>query len=301
MANTAAILHDVLARLEAVEQENRALREQIAMLTHETARVPTASSPPLPVGEPVATLNPLDASLERMSRRWMLRRAAQATAATVVVGTLMQRATPDASANHGDNNLITPRSISTHFIQSSNNDDNFAVLAEADSDTRSAVVGGNSGSASGVSGSSFGGIGVLGTGVIGVRGDVTSAWNGAVEGRNFGDQGYGVVADASGTLSAGALGRNPLGDGVRGEGKTGLHGKSPNGNGVFGEATGGGYGGVFTSARAQLRLLPTGRTGRPTTGMHAVGELYPDRVGTLFICTVAGSPGTWRKVSTTAV
>jgi len=109
-------------------------------------------------------------------------------------------------------------------------------------------------------------------------------------------EGYGVVGDAAGTSGAGVLGRHTLGTGVHGEGKTGLRGVSPNGAGVFGEG-GSGYGGVFKGVRAQVRLTPTGRIGKPTTGAHQVGELYLDKVGTLFICTVTGTPGTWKKVT----
>ncbi len=56
--------------------------------------------------------------------------------------------------------------------------------------------------------------------------------------------------------------------------------------------------------QAQLRLVPNDTSG-PTDGFHAVGEIYCDETGTLFVCTretgVDGSPATWRKVTTTAV
>jgi hypothetical protein len=62
-----------------------------------------------------------------------------------------------------------------------------------------------------------------------------------------------------------------------------------------------GYGGTFRGSRAQIRLIPTARTGKPTSGNHQIGELYLDKSGVLFVCTVAGTPGTWRRVNTTAV
>jgi hypothetical protein len=41
---------------------------------------------------------------------------------------------------------------------------------------------------------------------------------------------------------------------------------------------------------------------RPTTGEHTKGELYMDSEGALFVwCTGKGTPGTWEKVTTTAV
>jgi hypothetical protein len=70
--------------------------------------------------------------------------------------------------------------------------------------------------------------------------------------------------------------------------------------GVLGKGAGGaGYGGSFVGGQAQIRLVPRSTTGKPTAGAHKVGELYLDKVGGLYICTVAGTPGTWRKVSTT--
>jgi hypothetical protein len=50
-----------------------------------------------------------------------------------------------------------------------------------------------------------------------------------------------------------------------------------------------------------LRLVPKTTVGKPTTGTHTKGEIYMDSAGTLFVCTANGTPGTWKKVSTTAV
>jgi hypothetical protein len=132
--------------------------------------------------------------------------------------------------------------------------------------------------------------GVLGRGQIGVHGRSQSNGYGAVWGEHSG-AGYGIVGDAAGQSTAGVLGRNALGVGVRGEGTNGLYGK--------GASTG--YGVVAQGGKAQMRLLPKSRAGKPTTGYHQQGELYLDSAGTLFICTASGTPGTWRKVSTTAV
>ncbi|MEJ7655126.1 MAG: hypothetical protein WKH64_18215 [Chloroflexia bacterium] len=40
--------------------------------------------------------------------------------------------------------------------------------------------------------------------------------------------------------------------------------------------------------------------GKPTTGAHLIGELFLDRAAALWICTASGTPGTWRRVTTTA-
>jgi hypothetical protein len=79
----------------------------------------------------------------------------------------------------------------------------------------------------------------------------------------------------------------------------GVNGDSVTGAGVHGKSTSG-YGGVFEGGKAQVRLVPKSTSGRPTTGSHARGELYLGSTGTLFICVASGTPGTWRKVTTTS-
>ena len=82
-------------------------------------------------------------------------------------------------------------------------------------------------------------------------------------------------------------------------GGNGLNGDSATGAGVHGKSTSG-YGGVFEGGKAQVRLVPKSTSGRPTTGSHAKGELYLGSTGNLYICVTSGTPGTWRKVTTTA-
>jgi hypothetical protein len=67
------------------------------------------------------------------------------------------------------------------------------------------------------------------------------------------------------------------------------------------EHFGGGYGGQFKGGRAQLKLVPSSRTGRHRGGTHSKGELYMDSNAALFVCVKGGTPGRWKKVSTTAV
>jgi len=112
------------------------------------------------------------------------------------------------------------------------------------------VIGDGAGaSTSGVMGRNNDGVGVLGTGKTGTQGNSSEPGHGAVYGQHTGNEGYGVVGDASGTESAAMLGRNASGDAVRGQGKTGLRGVSPDGAGVIGEGDTG-YGGVFKGVRA---------------------------------------------------
>ena len=140
----------------------------------------------------------------------------------------------------------------------------------------------------------------------------TSASTPGVTGENtFGGTGvygtglYGVQGESSGTTGQGVHGINSTaGDGVLGDSQGGaaIRGRSfgPTGAGVHGEHFDSGYGGQFKGGRAQLRLVPSSRTGRPG-GPHSKGELYMDSDAKLFVCVRGGTPGRWRKISTTAV
>ncbi len=104
-----------------------------------------------------------------------------------------------------------------------------------------------------------------------------------VYGEHTGSLGYGVVGDGRGNAS-GVLGRNSSGTGVSGMGS---------------------YGGWFEGSKAQLRLKPAGRVGKPPLlSEHIKGEIYMDSNGTLFVCvadSTEDAAAKWRKVSTTAV
>lgn len=161
----------------------------------------------------------------------------------------------------------------------------------------------------GVIGESENGIGILGKGKHGLHGTSSTTGWGAVVGVNEGD-GYGVVGDATSATYSGVWGRNyGVGAGVRGQsinnnglgvwakGLHGVSGEATSGVGVQGISTSG-YGGQFKGGKAQLRIVPKATKGRPTTGAHAKGEIYMDSAGTLFVCTVGGTPGTWRRFAT---
>lgn len=61
-----------------------------------------------------------------------------------------------------------------------------------------------------------------------------------------------------------------------------------------------GYGGFFFGGQAQLKFYPGIEAGRPTAGTHAEGELYMDSAAALFVRVAGGTPGPWRRVTTTA-
>jgi hypothetical protein len=351
MAATNQILHDVLARLDALEQRNTAIEHDNTQLKDENhtlrAQVATLEATVHPAPTPMPTSSPL----EQLSRRWVLRRGMQAAAATVVAGVLVQRQPQEAHATHSSTTVFADN-VSAHHVSSFNDGGSDGVSGATNSTTENSagVWGENQGTGPGVVGKSLAGVGVIGNGLIGVKGtssapgygaaygvhtngghgvvgDGNGASSAGVLGRNVGGhgirgegkagvvgvssfagsegvygqhtgtgEGYGVVGDAVGSSGAGMLGRHTLGTGVRGEGKTGVHGKATSGNGVFGES-GSGYGAVLKGGRAAIRLVPATTVGKPTTGNHQIGELYLDKVGTLFICTVAGTPGTWKKVT----
>jgi hypothetical protein len=52
-----------------------------------------------------------------------------------------------------------------------------------------------------------------------------------------------------------------------------------------------------------LRLHPGTRAGAPnaTTNAYKKGELYMDSEGTMFVCTDDGTPGSWKRFTTTSV
>jgi hypothetical protein len=79
----------------------------------------------------------------------------------------------------------------------------------------------------------------------------------------------------------------------------GVNGDSNSGAGIHGSSTSG-YGGSFEGGKAQLFLKPKSTAGRPTSGTHVKGEIYLDSRGAVFVCVAGGTPGTWRKVATTA-
>jgi hypothetical protein len=115
----------------------------------------------------------------------------------------------------------------------------------------------------------------------------------------------GVFGEGSHT---GVLGtRDPGVTTNQGAGVQGDH--TSNGPGVFAVSSGGpglfavsanGYGGRFKGGKAQLKLEPGSTEGRPG-GQHSKGEIYMGAKGALFVCVSGGTPGTWRKVSTTRV
>lgn len=55
--------------------------------------------------------------------------------------------------------------------------------------------------------------------------------------------------------------------------------------------------GANGSTAQGLRLTPAGSAGAPSSGAHSAGELHVDSAGVVWVCTGAGTPGTWGRVA----
>jgi hypothetical protein len=260
MADTADLLRDVLARLDALERDNEQLKQENQVL-HRQIAVMRSENAPIPV-----TLPQHDGD-GAVNRRQILQRGLQAAAATVAAGLMItsESNVARADADH----------TSTAFFETNGN---YAVYAFS-----SGIIA--------VYASSDEGTGLYAEGRNAVWGYSDETGYGAIYGQHGGNDGTGVVGDGTG-VGAGVLGRNGAGAGVRGEGRFGLYGKATVTNG---------YAAVLEGGKAQLRLVPSTTTGKPTSGSHLKGEIYLDRAGAIFVCTAPGTPGTWRKLSSTAV
>jgi hypothetical protein len=114
-------------------------------------------------------------------------------------------------------------------------------------------------------------------------GDQTAANDGILNGL-FANQGTAFLGVASG-------------NGNQNIGVTGWS-KKANGTGVIGFTGGtGAYGGEFFGGLAEVRLRPGGAAPITLTSTHAVGEIYEDETGTMWVCVVAGAPGSWRELA----
>lgn len=69
------------------------------------------------------------------------------------------------------------------------------------------------------------------------------------------------------------------------------------GSGVVGFGSTNSVGVLARGGRANARLFPEGTAVPARTDAHEAGELVNDSNGDVWLCTAAGSPGTWRKVS----
>jgi len=268
---------DALARrLEALEQENAGLRDEVSALKGSGTRLKAA---------------PFSGFEGTVSRRSLLTKGGVVALGAVAAGTLLSTREARADTTSFDTVVANEIVASTRGMRGYNTAQ-FGVGIRGEATTGVLGLSGAFGAA-GVLGRNANGEGVRGEGstfadVAGVRGlGKAGVWGSSaatgyegVYGQHTGSAGYGVVGDGKGN-GAGVLGRNGAGVGVEGRDSK--------------------YGGRFAGTRAQLALVPKGTVGKPTSGSHSRGEIFMDSVATLFVCTKGGTSGTWRKVTTTAV
>jgi hypothetical protein len=113
--------------------------------------------------------------------------------------------------------------------------------------------------------------------------------------------GAGVWGDHT-SSGQGVLGTSVTGIGVQGRtsGSVAILAENLSGRGDTTAVTaqgGAGVGLLASGNRAAVRLSPAAIAGAPTTGAHEMGELMVDSNGTLFLCKVSGTPGTWVLVA----
>jgi hypothetical protein len=86
--------------------------------------------------------------------------------------------------------------------------------------------------------------------------------------------------------------------GVRGD-AGGMTAGGDNGQGVMGLGVAPGtLGGYFQGVRAPLNLSAASSPGPPTTGAHALGDIWMDAYGMLWACLTAGTPGVFAPIQT---
>lgn len=99
---------------------------------------------------------------------------------------------------------------------------------------------------------------------------------------------FGVVG-TGGTDGYGVFAYSPVGTAA-----IGMLGRADEGFGVVASS----FTGVSLYVRNSGRILQDLRaTGAPASGAFTIGEMIRDGAGDMYICTVSGSPGTWRKVT----
>jgi hypothetical protein len=215
----------------------------------------------------------------------------------IQVGHMYNTATSRTSLKNATNNatVLVGESTGAGTGVYGSSGSNYGVFGQSGSGNG---VGGYSSSNRAVSGYSSSGVGVYGfsngvgkSSVIGFK-------------SNAGTAVYGEIISTASTDAAVAGWTNGTGPGMRGVNNNasgrGLWGQAQgSGEGVFGESATG-IGGLFSGGKAQLKLAPKATGGKPTSGTHTKGEIYMDSNAALFVCTANGTPGTWRKVTTTA-
>jgi hypothetical protein len=282
MSELERIIHDLRVRIDALERAIPSLRDA-APASGDDERGDSHLSG--------------GAAHTQLSRRRLLRQTAQAAAATAVAGALLHNGVNDASAEHSSNsvdaNVVHAHRVFAQELKITGEEGAAGIVVTTTNGASAASIY-NDGTGTGLRADSKGeGPGVIGMaiaedvagwGVIGVGAYGVAGQSYTTEPGYHGVWGLSVANGGHGVFGEGKDGAT----GVLGEGRIAIHGKST--------ATSG-YAGVFEGGKAQLRIVPGNTAGQPTSGYHQKGELYLDRNANLWLCTAAGSPGTWKRVA----
>ena len=96
----------------------------------------------------------------------------------------------------------------------------------------------------------------------------------------------------------GVVGGSGTGTGVEAISTSGPGVRATSGNGTGLSATSAtAVGAVLKGGAAAVRLVPQSKAGHPRSGHHDRGELLVDSKGKLWLCTKAGTPGTWKQLA----
>src|SRR5687767_9089393 len=108
LAALVAAMERQIARLDALERQHQQVLAENYALRAENAAL-------RPMGARAAEPDAASPAIERLSRRWLLRRGMQAAAATVAAGVLVQHTTPEAEASHSTES-ISPGEVFAHHV-----------------------------------------------------------------------------------------------------------------------------------------------------------------------------------------
>jgi hypothetical protein len=184
-----------------------------------------------------------------------------------------------------------------------------AEAGVSSSSTHGTAIKATSTDGTGVSATSSSGVAVIGTSsqAAGVRGVSTSAAGVvAISGSGPGvdthsDSGNAVSATAGGSVPAVTVTNTGTGAALAASGAGGANpaieaNHTGTASGIAASSSQG-VGGRFTGAAAAVRLVPQADVGSPGSGKHQRGEMLVDSKGKLWLCTKAGTPGTWKQIA----
>src|SRR4051812_20954911 len=114
LASAERTLQQLTERLEALERDHVSVQTENHALRNEVATLKRAASAP--------ASQATSSAMERLTRRVVLRRAMQATAASVAAGVLLQRETQQAEAADGTFDNLTATNLNARNVWVTNPD-----------------------------------------------------------------------------------------------------------------------------------------------------------------------------------